>query len=534
MPRIENQADGISYLENKLPMASAVTAGATGDSVRVGARKSINSFLAIFLPYSPQHNPQSIHPFFILTIMNKDQERDGHLNASSQSQHPLRDDHFATRLVHVGSKADPTTKAIITPISLSTTYSQSQAGVHSGFEYARSLNPNRLDLETVIASIEGVNSLHAPSPNSLPLPNALAFSSGSAATATIINGLVGSGGHLIAMSDLYGGTHRYLNQVASNLGISFTMLDLSSKDDSLQSFDQVTQRVKSAIQPNLTKLIWVETPTNPALKLVDIHHLSNLARDHQLILVVDNTFLSSFYQQPILLGADVVIHSATKYLNGHSDVVLGVVISPHQHLIEKLRFLQNAHGAVPSPFDCWLAQRGLKTLELRMLRHGTNALQVASWFQDVAIKSGWINQVTYIGLTGSQIAWRQIPLETREKLINMGYAPTQAGSQAPNRFPYGGMISFRIRKANGDNSVLDTANRFLTNCRLFALAESLGGIESLASLPAKMTHASLSAEAKAESGIDDGLIRLSVGIEDVRDLIKDLEQSLIKASLAEI
>lgn len=433
-------------------------------------------------------------------------------------------DHFQTRLIHVGGHPDPSTGAVIRPISLSSTFAQAAVGQHSGFEYSRSLNPNRLDLETLIASLEGADSLKRTEPAGLPLPCALALSSGSAATATVINALVGPGAHLVAMSDVYGGTYRYLNQVAKQIGIKSTMVDLGFTDDSPQAAQTVLERLEKAIIPAVTKLIWIETPTNPTLRLVDIACLSSFARQKGLLLALDNTFLSPYYQQPLRLGADIVVHSATKYINGHSDVVLGVIISPHEELIQKMRFLQNAHGAVPSAFDCWLAQRGLKTLALRMLRHGTNALMVSKWLQDVALPRGWITQVRYIGLTGSQIAWRQIPSETQAELRTMGYEGKDGG-----QFPYGGMISFKITSAQNNNSDYSRADQFLKNCRLFTLAESLGGIESLASLPAKMTHATLSEEDRSKLGIDGSLVRLSIGIENVQDLIADLEQSLTKA-----
>ncbi|KNZ60727.1 hypothetical protein VP01_1509g1 [Puccinia sorghi] len=435
-------------------------------------------------------------------------------------------DHLNTRLIHVGAHSDPSTGAVIRPISLSSTFAQSAVGSHSGYEYSRSLNPNRLDLETVVASLEGVDELERVEPAGLPLPGALAVSSGSAATATIINALVGPGAHLVAMSDVYGGTYRYLNQVANQLGIKSTMVDLAFTDDSPQAAQLALKRLQQSILPGLTKLIWIETPTNPTLRLVDIACLSGFARKNGILLVVDNTFLSPYYQQPLRLGADVVLHSATKYINGHSDVVLGVIISRHRDLIQKMRFLQNAHGAVPSAFDCWLAQRGLKTLALRMLRHGTNALAIASWLQDEALPQGWITQVRYVGLTGSQIGWRQIPSETQEELRKLGYDGDGGG-----RYPYGGMISFKIRSSaqpNGSGTDYSNADTFLKNCRLFTLAESLGGIESLASLPAKMTHATLTEEHRAQLGIDGSLVRLSVGIENAQDLIADLEQSFRK------
>lgn len=442
-------------------------------------------------------------------------------NSSSEniitSSNPLNY-HIGTQLIHTASSPDQSTGAVIPAISLSTTYQQTSIGVHKGYEYTRSLNPNRLSLETLVASLEGVNELIPFEKNGLPLPLGLATSSGSAATATVIQGLVPSGGHVIAMSDVYGGTHRYLSKVASQFDVQTTFLDLSSTHEP-SSMEKVSHQIQQAIRKDgTTKLIWIESPTNPTLRLAPIESIAKLARSHGILLVVDNTFLSPIYQQALSLGSDLVIHSATKYLNGHSDVLLGMIIGRDREVIDKLRFLQNAHGAVPSAFDCWLAQRGLKTLEVRMIRHGENALKLARWLKEVALeKRGWIEKVTYPGL-GSALAWAQLPSSTRSKFIEQGYSISQG-------FPYGGMISFSVKPAYSEG--------FLEHCDLFTLAESLGGVESLVELPAKMTHAGIPESHRLELGIDQGLVRLSVGIEDSRDLVRDVEQGLGRAVLGQ-
>ncbi|KAH9822325.1 Cys/Met metabolism PLP-dependent enzyme-domain-containing protein [Melampsora americana] len=433
------------------------------------------------------------------------------LNHSNPSDYQI-----GTQLIHTASSPDPSTGAVIPSISLSTTYQQDSIGVHKGFEYTRSLNPNRLALETLVASLEGCPDLLPFEPNGLPLPLALATASGSAATATVIQALVPSGGHVIAMSDVYGGTHRYLTKVATQFNVQTTFLDLSSthEPDSIQT-------VLNLIQENIrkdgsTKLIWIESPSNPTLRISPLQSIAKLSKSNKLTLVVDNTFLSPIYQQPISLGADLVIHSATKYLNGHSDVLLGMIIGSDRDQINQLRFLQNAHGAVPSPFDCWLTQRGLKTLEIRMLRHGENALRLSKWLKSIALEERqWISKLTYPGL-GSVLAWNQLPPPIQTRFVQKGYS-VQDG------FPYGGMISFSIDPIYSDE--------FLNQLSLFTLAESLGGVESLVEVPARMTHAGIPIEDRQSLGIDDGLIRMSVGIEEIEDLIKDVESSLGKSIL---
>ncbi|KZT68916.1 hypothetical protein DAEQUDRAFT_751098 [Daedalea quercina L-15889] len=404
-------------------------------------------------------------------------------------------DGFGTRAIHVGSEPNPETGAVIPAISLSTTYKQDGVGNHKGFEYSRSGNPNRNALEATLASLESGGSY------------ALAFASGSSTTATVLQSL-GPGAHVVSVNDVYGGTFRYMSRVASeNQGLQTTFVDLENADD---------ETILSTFRPN-TKLVWIESPTNPTLRLIDIPRIVSLARStpSSPLVLVDNTFLSPFYSSPLLLGADIVMHSLTKYVNGHSDVVMGALILPAHHaaFTEKLRFLQNAIGAVPSAYDCWLAQRGAKTLHLRMKAHGTNALTVARVLQ----RSPHVEEVIYPGLATharNDLAYRSLSPPAR-KFVDQYLLQDNEGG-----FPYGGMISFRIRGG------VEEANRFLTTTRLFTLAESLGGVESLAELPAQMTHGSIPPAERAQLGIGDNLIRLSVGVEEVEDLVADIEQAL--------
>ncbi|KAH6576171.1 hypothetical protein BASA50_002767 [Batrachochytrium salamandrivorans] len=382
--------------------------------------------------------------------------------------------HFNTLAVHAGQEPDPVTGAVIPPLSLSTTFVQAAAGVHKGFEYSRAGNPTRQNFEAAVAALEGAK-------------YGLAFASGSATTATVTS-LAGAGSHIVCVNDVYGGTFRYFTKVANNNGIETSFVDLNDPET-----------LRAAIKPN-TKLVWVETPTNPTLRLVDIAAVAQIAHSFpNVLLVVDNTFMSSYFQRPLELGADIVVHSVTKYLNGHSDVVMGIALTSNDAVFERLKFLQNAIGGIPSPFDCFMANRGLKTLHLRMERHAFNAMAVAKYLE----ASPFVQQVIYPGLPSHP----QHELATRQ----------QHG--------YGGMLSFRIK-----NATLATSNAFLSGLRVFALAESLGGIESLAELPVIMTHASVSPEIRAQLGITDSLIRMSVGIEDQRDLIADIEQALSRAS----
>ncbi|KAI0795635.1 pyridoxal phosphate-dependent transferase [Abortiporus biennis] len=414
-------------------------------------------------------------------------------------------DGFGTRAIHVGSEPNPETGAVIPSISLSTTYKQDRIGVHKGFEYSRSGNPNRNALEETLASIEAGGAY------------GIAFASGSSTTATVLQSL-GPNAHIVSVNDVYGGTFRYMTKVAKiNQGLDTTFVDLENADD---------QTILAAFQPN-TKLIWIETPTNPTLRLIDIPRVVALARSHPSnpLVLVDNTFLSPFYQSPLLQGADIVMHSLTKYVNGHSDVVMGALILPPEHsaLNEKLRFLQNAIGAVPSAYDSWLAQRGAKTLHLRMKAHGTNALAVAKALK----KSPYVEEVIYPGLSShprNDLAYRSLSPHARKFVDQYINSQTDSDDFETGSFPYGGMISFRIRGGASE------AEKFLTSTRLFTLAESLGGVESLAEHPAKMTHGSIPEAERALLGIGDNLIRLSVGVEEVEDLVADVEQALAAAS----
>ncbi|PCH44993.1 hypothetical protein WOLCODRAFT_133458 [Wolfiporia cocos MD-104 SS10] len=407
-------------------------------------------------------------------------------------------DSFGTRAIHVGSDPSPETGAVIPAISLSTTYKQNGVGNHKGFEYSRSGNPNRNALEATLASLEAGGAY------------ALGFASGSSTTATVLQSL-GPNAHIVSVNDVYGGTFRYMSRVAKeNQGLETTFVDLENADD---------ETISAAFRPN-TKLVWIESPTNPTLRLVDITRIVSLARaaPSSPLVLVDNTFLSPFYSSPLLQGADIVMHSLTKYVNGHSDVVMGALILPagHEALVEKLRFLQNAIGAVPSAYDCWLAQRGAKTLHLRMKTHGTNALAVARALE----RSPYVEEVIYPGLAShprNDLAYRSLSPHAR-KFVDQYMTRDDEGG-----FPYSGMISFRIRGG------AEEANKFLTTTRLFTLAESLGGVESLAELPAQMTHGSIPPAERALLGIGDNLIRLSVGVEDEDDLVADVEQALAAA-----
>jgi cystathionine gamma-lyase len=380
---------------------------------------------------------------------------------------------FATRAIHGGQSPDPTTGAVMVPIYATSTYVQESPGVHKGFEYSRTQNPTRFAYERCVASLE--SGAHG-----------FAFASGMAAAATILD-LLESGSHVVAMDDLYGGTRRLFERVRRrSAGLRFTYADLS-KPGAL-----------AAALTAETRLIWVETPTNPLLRLVDLAAVAETGRARGIATVVDNTFASPYCQRPLELGIDIVMHSATKYLNGHSDVVNGVVvIGDDDALRDRLAFLQNSVGAVAGPFDSFLALRGVKTLALRMERHCAGALEIARWLE----AHPKIARVHYPGLASHPqhaLAKRQMP-------------------------GYGGMISAEIKGG------LEAARRFLERTQLFSLAESLGGVESLIEHPAIMTHASVPPEVRAQLGIGDGLVRLSVGIEDVSDLIADLDEALAAA-----
>ncbi len=378
---------------------------------------------------------------------------------------------FSTRTIHAGQSPDPTTGAVMTPIYATSTYAQESPGVHKGFEYARSQNPTRFAFERCIADLEsGVAGF--------------AFASGLACAATVMETL-DTGAHVIATDDLYGGSYRLFERVKRrSSGLEFSFVDMSD-----------LAAVEAAIRPE-TRMLWVETPTNPTLRLVDLEAVAVLARRRGLITVADNTFASPYVQRPLELGFDMVMHSTTKYLNGHSDMVGGVaVLGDNSQLADQMRFLQNALGAISGPFDSFLALRGLKTLALRMERHCSNALEIARWLQS----HPGVERVIYPGLESHP----QHDLARRQ----------MTGG-------FGGVISVEI--AGG----LAPSRRLLERTQLFTLAESLGGVESLIEHPAIMTHASIPPEQRERVGITDGLVRLSVGVEDVGDLIEDLSQAL--------
>ncbi len=378
---------------------------------------------------------------------------------------------FDTRAIHAGQEPDPTTGAIMTPIYTSSTYVQESPGVHKGYDYSRSINPTRKALEACISDLEGSSFGYA-------------FSSGMAACSTVLE-VLNSGDHVLAMDDLYGGTYRLFEDVRKrSAGLEFTFSDLSD-----------LSTLKSSITSN-TKMIWVETPTNPLLKIVDLLEIAKFAKENNLISVCDNTFCSPYVQNPLELGFDIVVHSATKYLNGHSDLIGGVVICSNQRpeLADQILFLQNAVGSIMSPFDSFLLLRSLKTLAVRMERHCENAMKIASFLENHKA----IEKVIYPGLKNHphhELASKQMQ-------------------------GYGGMITLILKGG------LDSAKSFLERTEIFSLAESLGGVESLIEHPAIMTHASIPPEIREEIGISDGLVRLSVGIESLDDLIQDLEVSL--------
>jgi cystathionine beta-lyase/cystathionine gamma-synthase len=375
---------------------------------------------------------------------------------------------FATRAIHAGQDPDPATGATIVPIYATSTYTQAAIGQHKGYEYSRSGNPTRTALETCLAALEGGE-------------RGLGFASGLAATTAVFGALLRPGDEVAASADLYGGTFRLLDKVFKPWGLGARYTDESSP-----------AAFESIITPK-TKMVWIETPTNPLLQILDIAAIADVAHKHGAKLVVDNTFASPYLQQPLRLGADVIVHSTTKYLGGHSDVVGGAVVGPKE-LLEPVKFYQNAAGGVPGPFDCYLTLRGLKTLAVRMDRHGSNATELAGWLT----KQPAVEKVYYPGLPdhpGHAVAKRQMK-------------------------NFGGMISLKLKGG------ADAAKRFATRTRLFSLAESLGGVESLLCHPATMTHASIPVEVRTKRGVDDGLLRLSVGIEDVADLKEDLRRAL--------
>ncbi len=378
---------------------------------------------------------------------------------------------FATRVIHGGQHPDPLTGAVMPPIYATSTYVQSSPGVHQGYDYSRTRNPTRDALQAAVANLEGGTA-------------AFAFASGMATTATVLE-LLDSGSHIVAMHDLYGGSYRLFENVRKrSAGHDVSFVDLTSP-----------AALEAAIRPN-TRLLWIETPTNPLLKLVDLSAAVAVARKHGLMTVCDNTFATPFVQRPLEHGIDIVVHSATKYLNGHSDSIGGVaVVGANSALKERLAYLQNAIGAVSGPFDCFLILRGIKTLALRMERHCANALAIAQFLE----KHPKVERVYYPGLESH---------------------PQHALAKRQMTGGYGGIVTAILK------GELDDARRVLERCHLFSLAESLGGVESLIEHPGLMTHASLPAPMRASLGISDGLIRLSVGVEDVNDLIAELRQAL--------
>lgn len=376
-----------------------------------------------------------------------------------------------TRSIHAGQPPDPATGAVMTPIYAVSTFAQSAPGVHKGYEYSRSANPTRTALEQCLASLEGG-------------ARGFAFASGLAAEAAVLD-LLPKDSHLIASDDLYGGTVRLFEKVKQQTsGLEVTYLDLSRPET-----------VRQAIRPD-TRMIWIETPSNPLLKIIDLEQIADIAREHRLLAVCDNTFATPVIQRPLEHGFDIAVHSVTKYINGHSDVIGGaVIVREPGELADRIGFLQNASGAVLSPFDSFLVLRGIKTLPLRMKAHSENALAVAEFLSS----HRRVERVVYPGLRSHP----QHALAKKQMAL------------------FGGMVTFFIR--GGETAAL----RFLERCRLFTLAESLGGVESLAEHPAIMTHASVPRETREKIGITDTLIRLSVGLEDIEDLIEDLRQALV-------
>ena len=376
---------------------------------------------------------------------------------------------LGTRAIHAGQHPDPATGAIMTPIYATSTYVQESPGKHKGYEYSRSQNPTRMAYERCVADLEGGVA-------------GFAFGSGLAAAATVLD-LLDSGSHVIAMDDLYGGSYRLFERVRRrSAGLDFSFVDLND-----------AKALKAALKPN-TRMIWAETPTNPMLKLVDLGKVAAFAKKHGLILVVDNTFCSPMVQRPLEFGADLVLHSATKYINGHSDMVGGIVVAGSKELAEPMAFLQNSVGAIAGPFDAFLAMRGLKTLHLRMEAHCRNAMDLAKWLE----RHPEVERVIYPGL-------RSHPQHALARRQMHGF---------------GGIVTIELKGG------LKKARRMLERCELFALAESLGGVESLIEHPAIMTHASVPPKRREELGISGGLVRLSVGVESLEDLVEDVRRAL--------
>jgi cystathionine gamma-lyase len=402
--------------------------------------------------------------------MTVPQLHDGPIETPPRAASPVHK--FGTLAVHAGAPHDPATGAVIESISLSTTFAQTAVGHPVGeYEYTRSSNPNRTNFENCIAALERAK-------------YALAFSSGSATTAVILQSLA-AGSHVVSVSDVYGGTHRYFTKVASAHGVKVTFTPSIEVD------------IESLIKPE-TKLIWIETPSNPTLSLVDIRAVTDIAHRSGIMVVVDNTFLSPYIQNPLEHGADIVVHSVTKYINGHSDVCMGVAAFNSEALLERLGFLQNAIGAIPSPFDCWLAHRGVKTLHLRAREASKNAAAVCRALEGNP-------NVLLINYPGSD-SHKQRKIALKQHRDGLG----------------GGMLSFRIKGGK------EAAERFCQHTQIFTLAESLGGVESLVEVPGSMTHAGIPKEQREIAGVFDDLVRISCGVEDSADLVEDVKQAIEK------
>ncbi len=374
---------------------------------------------------------------------------------------------FSTDAIHAGQKPDPVTGAVITPIYQTSTYAQEELGKHKGYEYGRTQNLTRECLEANIAALEKGK-------------YGIAFSSGLAATHALMS-LVKAGDHIIVSNNVYGGTYRLFELVMKDYGLEFSWVDTSDLTN-----------IENAIRRN-TKMVYLESPTNPMLYLTDLKEAANICRKNNLISVVDNTFMSPYFQNPLSMSCDIVIHSSTKYINGHSDVIGGIIVTSGDKIHERLRYIQNAAGAVPSPFDCWLVLRSTKTLAVRMERHNSNAVRLAQFFSE----SGIAEKIYYPGLP-------QHPHHELARKQMRGF---------------GGMIS-------ADFGNRETARKLLNNLKIFTLGESLGGVESLVSHPASMTHASVPKEERYKLGITDSLVRFSVGIEDIEDLISDIKNAI--------
>ncbi|HLL79904.1 MAG TPA: cystathionine gamma-synthase [Ktedonobacteraceae bacterium] len=375
---------------------------------------------------------------------------------------------FATKVIHAGQEPDPTTGAIMTPIYQTSTYAQAGLGEHKGYEYARTGNPTRTALEACIAALEDGQ-------------HGLAFASGMAAESAVLS-LLSAGEHIVSCDDTYGGTYRLFERVLRRYGVEASYVAAGD----IEAYER-------AIRPN-TRMVWLESPTNPLLRLVDIEAVAKIAHRRGLLVVVDNTFASPYFQQPLKLGADIVVHSTTKYLNGHSDVIGGALVTSKDDVYESIKFYQNAAGGVPGPFDAWLTLRGIKTLAVRMRQHEANALAVANFLRE----HPRVEKVYYPGLPG-----------------HPDYALARRQMSG-----FGGMVSFQFKGA------YDDVTRLVRRFRIFTLAESLGGIESLVCHPASMTHGSIPKDIRESRGLTDTLLRLSVGIEDSDDLLSDLEQAL--------